>query len=71
MPVTEIPKVSAHVSDDQVEEACAACPHPRTAHDGIAARFCSATVVGGYDRGCVCSPAASTPAESTGTEKAR
>ncbi|GAB3439589.1 RGCVC family protein [Actinophytocola sediminis] len=36
-------------------DKCAACPHPRSEHDRIAARFCSATVAGDFSRGCVCS----------------
>jgi hypothetical protein len=33
---------------------CAACPHPRAAHDPIAARFCAATTSGDHSRGCAC-----------------
>ncbi len=33
---------------------CAGCPHEWDAHDPIGIRFCSATVAGGLDRGCVC-----------------
>jgi hypothetical protein len=35
-------------------KVCAACPHPRDRHDTIATRFCTATVTGGFSRGCVC-----------------
>jgi hypothetical protein len=35
---------------------CATCPHPAADHDPIAARFCAATVAGGFSRGCVCTP---------------
>ncbi|HYQ65242.1 RGCVC family protein [Actinophytocola sp.] len=35
--------------------ACSACAHPWAEHDQIAARFCTATMVGHHDRGCVCS----------------
>ncbi|WP_196425971.1 RGCVC family protein [Amycolatopsis camponoti] len=34
--------------------ACAACPHAADSHDVIARRFCTATVAGGFHRGCVC-----------------
>jgi hypothetical protein len=44
-------------SPDDVEEmSCDACPHPRADHDGIAARFCSATSEGAIARGCACQP---------------
>ena len=33
---------------------CAACPHAWDAHDPIGIRYCSATVAGGFNRGCVC-----------------
>ncbi|MEV4150101.1 RGCVC family protein [Amycolatopsis sp. NPDC049691] len=33
---------------------CAACRHAQHAHDPIARRFCTATVAGGFNRGCVC-----------------
>jgi hypothetical protein len=51
---------NAHVStagprtNGEVDAGCAACAHPWTAHDVIAARFCNATVAGHYERGCVC-----------------
>jgi hypothetical protein len=62
MPVTDvIPDVSGHTLDDEGEQWCAACPHPWTAHDGIAVRFCTATVVGGYHRGCVCTHISTAP----------
>ncbi|MEU4519081.1 RGCVC family protein [Amycolatopsis sp. NPDC024027] len=34
--------------------ACAACQHARHTHDPVARRFCTATVAGGFNRGCVC-----------------
>ncbi|MFF1607646.1 RGCVC family protein [Amycolatopsis sp. NPDC058278] len=34
--------------------ACAACRHAQHTHDPIARRFCTATVAGGFNRGCVC-----------------
>jgi hypothetical protein len=51
-------KVTPDLSTDQTESAemCATCPHPMAAHDPISARFCVATVAGGFSRGCVCSP---------------
>jgi hypothetical protein len=36
---------------------CEACPHPVDDHDGIALRFCRATLASALDRGCVCGPA--------------
>jgi hypothetical protein len=62
MPVTDvIPDVAGHTVDDEGERWCSACPHPWTAHDGIAVRFCTATVVGGYHRGCVCTHVSTAP----------
>jgi hypothetical protein len=52
--------VQAHMStsgtltNGEVATGCAACAHPWTAHDAIAARFCNATVSGRFKRGCVC-----------------
>lgn len=34
--------------------SCAACPHPWEAHDRIGRRYCTATAVGAFNRGCVC-----------------
>ncbi|RSM35551.1 hypothetical protein DMA12_43785 [Amycolatopsis balhimycina DSM 5908] len=34
--------------------ACAACHYAQHTHDPIARRFCTATVAGGFNRGCVC-----------------
>jgi len=50
--------VTPDLSTDQPEtaEKCAICPHPMADHDPISARFCIATVAGGFSRGCVCSP---------------
>jgi len=45
---------------DDPETSCAACGHPKTTHDTIAARFCAATIVGQFSRGCVCTGAALT-----------
>jgi hypothetical protein len=41
--------------EDQTEK-CVTCPHPTAEHDPISARFCGATVAGGFTRGCVCTP---------------
>lgn len=49
-----IPDVSTLV--DEVTAGCGVCPHPWPAHDQIAARFCTATDAGGFNRGCVCTP---------------
>ncbi|WP_246258676.1 RGCVC family protein [Amycolatopsis anabasis] len=40
--------------DGASNAVCAACPHPWSGHDLIAARYCAATVAGGHSRGCVC-----------------
>jgi hypothetical protein len=37
---------------------CAVCAHVWTEHDTIAARYCTATAAGKFDRGCVCTTAA-------------
>lgn len=41
-------------SDQQPGATCAACPHPDDYHDVISQRYCSATIAGGWERGCVC-----------------
>jgi hypothetical protein len=61
MPTTAaIPEVSAPALDREVAGGCPACPHPSAGHDLIATRFCAATVVGKFSRGCVCPPASTT-----------
>jgi hypothetical protein len=55
-----------HTNGD-VTTACAVCAHAWTDHDTIAARFCKATIAGGFNRGCVCSALpAVTPPGGTG-----
>jgi hypothetical protein len=44
--------------DPSTQRRCAACTHAWNSHDEIAARFCAATVVNSYLRGCVCGPSA-------------
>jgi hypothetical protein len=39
---------------DRPSTMCAVCPHPEDAHDPISLRYCAATVVGAWQRGCVC-----------------
>jgi hypothetical protein len=57
MPETAvIPNISGQVLDTEAAGGCVACPHPTTTHDRISARFCAATVVGKFSRGCVCPP---------------
>jgi hypothetical protein len=51
-------KSSGPPTDGGVATGCAVCEHPWTAHDTIAARFCTATVAGKFERGCVCTTAA-------------
>ncbi|HEY2694774.1 MAG TPA: RGCVC family protein [Pseudonocardiaceae bacterium] len=41
-------------SGDRPAGMCAACPHPEDNHDVIGQRYCSATIAGGWERGCVC-----------------
>ncbi|WP_285592526.1 RGCVC family protein [Actinomycetospora sp. NBRC 106378] len=36
---------------------CAMCPHPWSQHDALGRRFCTATQVGVWTRGCICTPA--------------
>ncbi|MCD2185762.1 RGCVC family protein [Actinomycetospora soli] len=35
---------------------CAMCPHPWAEHDALGRRFCTATQVGVWSRGCICTP---------------
>jgi hypothetical protein len=48
--------VSGSAPGNEVTTECGVCPHPWPAHDQIAARFCTATVAGGFSRECVCTP---------------
>lgn len=48
-------------TDNETAARCAVCVHAWDDHDVIAARYCKATVAGGFDRGCVC-VAVGTPA---------
>jgi hypothetical protein len=36
------------------EPACAVCPHAWSDHDALGRRFCTATQVGVWSRGCIC-----------------
>ena len=47
-------------SGGQTAVACSACGHPWAEHDQIAARYCTATTAGRYERGCVCTATPST-----------
>ncbi|WP_085942332.1 RGCVC family protein [Actinomycetospora chiangmaiensis] len=38
------------------DPTCAMCPHPWSAHDALGRRFCTATQVGVWTRGCICTP---------------
>jgi hypothetical protein len=51
---------SALAPEGEAYQECAVCPHPWAAHDEIGARFCAATSVGHFSRGCACAPT-STP----------
>ena len=41
-------------TEPNAEDRCPNCPHPRSTHDAIAQRFCTATAAGGFSRGCTC-----------------
>jgi hypothetical protein len=45
---------SLTAQEPTAQDACAACPHPLSAHDPIGLRFCRATAAGTVSRGCVC-----------------
>jgi hypothetical protein len=45
---------SATNSDSGPDRMCGVCAHVLSAHDGISARFCTATAAGALTRGCVC-----------------
>jgi hypothetical protein len=47
-PETPVPE------EDRPAGTCVVCPHPWSGHDRVSTRFCTATVAGGYNRGCVC-----------------
>jgi hypothetical protein len=52
-----MPAIEANLdvhANGEVATGCAVCPHPWTFHDQIAARYCTATVQGKFNRGCVC-----------------
>lgn len=70
MPTTQAgPDISETNAHGQTGAACAACSHVWSSHDQIAARFCTATVVGKYSRGCVCtSESASAAPDKAGKE---
>ncbi|MFC4852672.1 RGCVC family protein [Actinophytocola glycyrrhizae] len=51
---------SSTTAEVAAERLCAACQHLWTTHDDISARFCAATIVNTYSRGCVCVPGATT-----------
>jgi hypothetical protein len=43
-----------HVSGEPEQATCTACPHLWAAHDALGRRFCTATRVVGWSRGCIC-----------------
>ncbi|MGC7102304.1 RGCVC family protein [Amycolatopsis lurida] len=45
----------AEAVETQPSTACPACSHALEAHDPLGDRYCTATVAGGFDRGCICS----------------
>ncbi|TCP54100.1 hypothetical protein EV191_103141 [Tamaricihabitans halophyticus] len=49
-----------------VEDGCPVCPHPWSAHDTIAARFCRVTERTGNPRACSCATIATYRDELTG-----
>ncbi|MGK4598175.1 RGCVC family protein [Amycolatopsis sp. w19] len=42
------------VAEPAADDRCPVCPHPLSAHDTIARRFCTATAAGHFSRGCTC-----------------
>jgi len=48
------PTIAEPDTGDRTNLTCAVCPHAWDAHDAIGIRYCSATVTGGFSRGCVC-----------------
>lgn len=55
------PDATAANADDRPSAMCAVCPHPEDTHDVISRRYCTATVAGGWQRGCVCGGDRSNP----------
>jgi hypothetical protein len=53
-PIDLYPKAVGRVANGEAANKCAACAHSWSSHDVVAARFCTATVVGGFTRSCVC-----------------
>jgi hypothetical protein len=47
-------KPSVPGTDGVVAGGCAVCAHVWAEHDVIAARYCTATAAGKFERGCVC-----------------
>lgn len=43
-----------HRVSKEPDSTCAACPHLWSAHDALGRRFCTATRVVGWSRGCIC-----------------
>ncbi|MFL6143191.1 MAG: RGCVC family protein [Labedaea sp.] len=59
----------SHVPDGEAVTGCAVCPHPWIGHDQIAARYCTATVAGKFNRACVCSASPELPETPGSTGK--
>ncbi|WP_408630104.1 RGCVC family protein [Actinomycetospora lemnae] len=49
---------AARADEDQRTDdvTCSVCPHPWSDHDALGRRFCTATRVSAWSRGCICSP---------------
>lgn len=55
MPIVETKAIVIEpMKDTRADGVCAVCPHDWAAHDSIAVRYCSATIVNDLHRGCVC-----------------
>jgi hypothetical protein len=65
------PDVSGRAPTDELADGCGVCRHAWSAHDQIAARFCTATGTGGFNRECVCTPNTGGTAHDELNEEAR
>ncbi|MEU4448721.1 RGCVC family protein [Actinosynnema sp. NPDC050801] len=53
MPSALSPDVTTDNRAD-TEDRCLACRHPRSEHDILGVRFCTATASSALSRGCIC-----------------
>ncbi len=57
MATADVTQAARGAVNGEIATACAACPHPWTLHDPIAARYCTASAARKLSRGCVCTAA--------------